>query len=419
MKCPYCGKITVDYQSQCIYCGRPLPASGRKKARIFNGTIVKIVLLISASLAVVLLLLIFNPFKGIFPSKKDGPGAAASATTQTPSAAATTSGAGSSTQTLAAEENQGATTPSGSVSAGTGASTGNSSKPAKEEAPPVAAEEKPASASTGAGTGTAVPPSAVSNLSPDKIRQIMNTAGSGVIYSVCIEDLTSGDYVGVNENDAVSSSVMIDIPILYTAAYMIDQNKLSLSTSIRFKYSVGGRGTYKKSDDGRKIPLEDLLREMLQYSDNNATNTLLDYFGMSEIEDVCHSDGYYSVDINNFILKTDDNTSNDNYISARDLCGMVYSIYSGRFQSIGKDFLYKNMRLKDNTASSGLCNGIDCSYYNLNGVKNVKYNEIAIIDNGSTPYVIAYLTNNVEMDDLQDVASTLGKYVHQRVDSIK
>ena len=51
--------------------------------------------------------------------------------------------------------------------------------------------------------------------------------------------------------------------------------------------------------------------------------------------------------------------------------------------------------------------------------EGVKYNEIAIIDNGSTPYVIAYLTNNVEMDDLQDVASTLGKYVHQRVDSIK
>lgn len=408
MRCPYCGKITVDYQDRCIYCGKPVSAKGRRKERVFDDSRVKVLLIIAASLAIVLLLLIFNPFTGIIHPNPDGSGS-----TQAPSAAATESGTGSTAGNLSADGNTKDENPPA-------AATAASNDPSTATAGNEPAENPPTGATSASSGSTPVaPPTAVSNLDPDKIRQIMKTAGSGAIYSVCIKDLSEGDYVGVNEKEAVSSSVMVDIPILYTAASLIDQNQLSLSTKIRFKYSVGGRGTYKKSDDGRNIPLEDLLREMLQYSDNNATNTLLEYFGMSSIENTCHSAGFNSVEINNYILKTDDNTDNDNYISASDLCEMIYSIYSGRFQSINKDFLYENMRLKDNTASSGLCGGIDCSYYNLNGVKKEKYNEIAIIDNGKTPYVVAYLTNNVEMDDLQDVASTLGKYVHQRVESVK
>ena len=76
------------------------------------------------------------------------------------------------------------------------------------------------------------------------------------------------------------------------------------------------------------------------------------------------------------------------------------------------------MHLQDGSDDSGLCGSIHCDYYNLNGVKNNKYNEIAIIDNNVTPYAIAYLANDADMERLQEVAATLGEYVHKRVDSI-
>lgn len=353
------------------------------------------IIIFSLLLAGVLLLLIFNPFKGFFSTSSSTSGSSA-ATSGTTMSSASADPDDNSADDHSAQSNNAAT-----VKEDTDA---DSSVPESTESDP--------------DDTASVKETAASVLDADKLRQIMNSAGSGVNYSVCIADLSTGEYTGVNYDDKVSASAMVDIPILYTAAYMISQNKLSLSDGITFHYSVGGRGTLKSSDDGRRISLEELLRAMLQYSDNNATNTLLDYFGMDTIENVCASNGFDSVSLNGRIMETKDNTSSDNYVSARDLCGMIYHIYTDRFPSINKSFLYKNMVLKDSTADSGLCGKINCSYYNLNGVKADKYNEIAIIDNGKTPYVVAYLANSALREDLEDVASTLGGYIHQRVDSI-
>ena len=140
---------------------------------------------------------------------------------------------------------------------------------------------------------------------------------------------------------------------------------------------------------------------------------------MDTLESICHKNGFDSVRINGRLMETKDNTSSDNYISAKDLCGMIYQLYSNKFSGgINRSFLTRYMHLQDGSDDSGLCGSIHCDYYNLNGVKNNKYNEIAIIDNNVTPYAIAYLANDADMERLQEVAATLGEYVHKRVDSI-
>ncbi len=400
MRCPHCGRNIPDNRPQCIYCGTRLDMS-HPGTNSENKTNILPIAGFFVLMVAILLLLIFDPFH-TDSSDEDGPGG------QTSQEAAPDSGDSDSN--------------AGNTAGGSPDTDGNDA-----DAGTPSEDDNPATADTsdnGNGGQTDTPPAkdpdtAASVLDPEKLRQIMDRAGSDVNYSVCITDLNTGSYTGVNASDPTSASAMVAVPILYAAAYEIDRGDLSLSDKITFHYSVGGRGKLKKSDNGRSLSLESLLQAMLEYSDNNATNTLIDYFGMDTLESICHKNGFDSVRINGRLMETKDNTSSDNYISAKDLCGMIYQLYSNKFSGgINRSFLTRYMHLQDGSDDSGLCGSIHCDYYNLNGVKNNKYNEIAIIDNNVTPYAIAYLANDADMERLQEVAATLGEYVHKRVDSI-
>lgn len=397
MKCPACGRDTPSNQKQCIYCGAPLLGTPEQNIDRTNPGRINYTR-VAAIIAVVVAVLLIMIFRSL-----------GSNTTSAASGSTGSSQASASQKTASASSESEESTDRETVEE----AAGEEVLPQKEETPSEQAESQ-----TEPKAPEVEKENAATVLDPDNLQKIMATAGSGVRYSVCITDLTTGYYTGTREDTAVSASAMVAIPILYTSGYLIGQDQLSLSTEITFHYSVGGRGKLKSSSNGRRIKLVELLKAMLQYSDNNATNTLLDYFGMDRIEAICHNGGYTSVSLNGRIMETKDNTSSDNYVSALDLCRMIYDIYTSKFPKINKAFLYKYMKLQDSTVDAGLCNRISCSYYNLNGVKAKKYNEIAIIDNGRTPFVIAFLANEALMEDLEDVASTLGQYAHQRIDNI-
>lgn len=394
MRCPHCGRNIPDNRPQCIYCGTRLDMS-HPGTNVENRTNIIPIAGFFVLMVAILLLLIFDPFNPD-PAPDDGSGG------QTSQEAASDSSSSSSATGDTTDGN----TDADNNTADTGDTSGNTPSNGGDETQPDTPPAKD-------------PDTAASVLDSDKLRQIMDRAGSDVNYSVCITDLNTGSYTGVNASDPTSASAMVAVPILYAAAYEIDRGDLSLSDKITFHYSVGGRGKLKKSDNGRSLSLESLLQAMLEYSDNNATNTLIDYFGMDTLESICHKNGFQSVSINGRLMETKDNTSSDNYISAKDLCGMIYQLYSNKFSGgINRSFLTRYMHLQDGSNDVGICSSINCDYYNLNGVKSNKYNEIAIIDNNVTPYAVAYLANDADMERLQDVAATLGEYVHKRVESI-
>lgn len=56
---------------------------------------------------------------------------------------------------------------------------------------------------------------------------------------------------------------------------------------MRFQYSFSGRGTIKKEQNGNNFSLDYLIRQTLNYSDNNATNSLIDFLGRDYIKNKC------------------------------------------------------------------------------------------------------------------------------------
>lgn len=261
-------------------------------------------------------------------------------------------------------------------------------------------------------------PSPVLKIDPNGLDNYMNGAAPESLWAFAVMDISDGELVGSSRmSDSLSSSALLNIPILYTCAALSDRGVISLETTIRISSATPGR-TALADRVGENLSVRELLSYMLQYSDNTASNTLMDNLTFRTVNETCASHGYTSVSVNNFILSTTDYTSNDNYVSCSDLCGMLQELYSDRFSTLGSAFLQQNMVIRDSAAASGLGQTVPSNlmFMNLNGQKADKYNEVAIVDDGTHSYIIAFMGCKSTMEKMTAAAATCGKYVYGVLD---
>ena len=213
----------------------------------------------------------------------------------------------------------------------------------------------------------------------------------------------------------MSSSVLIDIPILYTVSGLVERGELSLQDKVQIHYTTYGRGVLSQADDGSYRTVKELLSIMFKHSDNNATNSFMDHLTLRKINSFCQNEGYFSVSAANRIGETTDYTSSDNYVSARDLCWMLYELYNSS-GDLNRDFLLENLSVSDGTEAEGLNKYFNADrFLCFNGMKATKYNEILIVEKGSQAYAIALLSNNANLQDLQKIAATIGSYISDSI----
>ena len=258
--------------------------------------------------------------------------------------------------------------------------------------------------------------SAVADLDTGKIsKKVSAEAGKGK-YSYAVIDLATGDIRGTSNMDqGKSASVMIDIPILYTICKGLEDGSMDLSEPVTFHYEVDGRGKLGRSEDGSSYTMEEMAEYMLQYSDNNATNSLLSYLGYDLINNTCAKNGYLSVKIVSKIAKTKDYTEQDNYVSAEDLAGMLKEIWNSD-QEINQNFLEKHMIIQDSTRTNGIGKNIDTgNFLNLNGQKADKYNETAVITDEDKSYGLVFLGYQGEVERLRNAAAEFGSAAYQEL----
>jgi beta-lactamase class A len=252
-------------------------------------------------------------------------------------------------------------------------------------------------------------------LDESELNAIINNSGVSGNLGVAVIDLTDKRvYLSANAKNQYQASALIDIPIYYTLYKERLAGNLSFSDRITFHHSVSGRGILTANQDGEQMSISSLLDTMFRYSDNNATNTLIDYLGLDKINRVCNENGYASVRIERPIVL--DETTRDHYLSAFDLAAMLDEVYSNEED---RRFLESHFFLDDSLARRGLGAAVPNSdvFMNLNGFTADKYNEIAIVarPKGSSNeglYIIAFMGTQGEWERSADVAKALGDYVY-------
>ena len=238
----------------------------------------------------------------------------------------------------------------------------------------------------------------------------------GTSYSYAVVDLNTGEMVGTSMNTEMSSSVIIDIPILYALAKEMESGSVTMETQVPVVSGKSARSSLS-AYAGKSLSVEFLLEKMFSESSGDAACSLMNYLGMDHINQICHDAGYPNCWVRNYIGTSGiDYTSRDNVVSAADVCGMLDELYNGTNPYINASFLENNMRMDKGVSYSNDGLGRNVPFSNLklyfNGIKNDKYNEVILVNDGNGHrYAVCYLACYTASANLMTAAKQVGGYV--------
>ena len=155
---------------------------------------------------------------------------------------------------------------------------------------------------------------------------------SQVEGSVCINfyDLNKNNGFSVNGDKKVLSASMIKLLILAELMKKIFENKFSLSDTVMMAnfMKIGGDGVLKELNSGHHFTLKELTTLMIIVSDNQATNILIDFLGMENINLLGKELGLKESFLGRKMMDTEARKNGyDNYTCADDISLLLKLIY--------------------------------------------------------------------------------------------
>lgn len=295
------------------------------------------------------------------------------------------------------------------------------SSPAQEQTEPQTERqtEPHTQAATGESESGDSAQTAAGRIDFSRIAGIMEETSQADAYGICVYDLKQKQaYVTEDGSKPMYASAVITVPILYTAASLLDAGTVTMDDPIVYVNSIGGRGeAYPEQRDGKEFPLSYYLTTMLTYSDNNCINVLIDYFGLGEINRICHEAGFSSVDLQRRIVEEVTDGS-ENYISAADLGGMVRDLYGGTFRSVNREFMEQNFRIDETDEGRtviGLAPGVRDAgvFLNQNGMGETRFAEVAVVTDDRCSYIISEMMTGTYGFAYIDAGIEISSYVYE------
>lgn len=144
----------------------------------------------------------------------------------------------------------------------------------------------------------------------------------GGVAAIHVVDLTTGEHFAVDDHLVFPQASSIKIPILLELFRRAEGNPDFLSTRIEMTDEVrtAGSGVLQLlTDGGSALSLEDYAIYMIVYSDNTATNVLIDELGMDAINALSASLGASETLLQRHMIRPDQSArGNENLSTPRD-----------------------------------------------------------------------------------------------------
>jgi beta-lactamase class A len=101
--------------------------------------------------------------------------------------------------------------------------------------------------------------------------------------AVAVKHLKTGESYYLNADDAMPTASLIKLPVMVETYWQVSEGKADLKKTLTLKKDdkVPGSGVLTQHfSDGATFPLKDAVRLMIVFSDNTATNLVLDQIGI-------------------------------------------------------------------------------------------------------------------------------------------
>ncbi|MBE5974445.1 MAG: serine hydrolase [Paenibacillaceae bacterium] len=168
----------------------------------------------------------------------------------------------------------------------------------------------------------------------DEIIKILDQVPGKI--SFLYENLETGERVGYREDQSLMAASVIKLYVMAAVFNQFETGKLreDFSLSILKKDCVPSCGALTYLHDGICVTALDLVTLMIIFSDNTATNVLIELLGMDEINRYIKSLGFEKTCLNRKMYDTEKSSKGiQNYITASETGRLLTMMYRGELVS--------------------------------------------------------------------------------------
>ena len=245
---------------------------------------------------------------------------------------------------------------------------------------------------------------------------------SQVEGNVCINfyDLNKNNGFSVNGDKKVLSASMIKLLILAELMKKIFENKFSLSDTVMMAnfMKIGGDGVLKELNTGHHFTLKELATLMIIVSDNQATNILIDFLGMENINQLGKELDLKETFLGRKMMDAKARKKGyDNYTCADDISLLLKLIYQEKLINKEASQLMLDILLRQQQGERlqrYLPSDIKIAH-KCGDLDNLE-NDGGIIWLGDRAYILVVLTNGMPNLQCKQTIGKISKFVYDKME---
>ena len=245
---------------------------------------------------------------------------------------------------------------------------------------------------------------------------------SQVEGNVCINfyDLNKNNGFSVNGDKKVLSASMIKLLILAELMKKIFENKFSLSDTVMMAnfMKIGGDGVLKELNTGHHFTLKELATLMIIVSDNQATNILIDFLGMENINQLGKELDLKETFLGRKMMDAEARKKGyDNYTCADDISLLLKLIYQEKLINKEASQLMLDILLRQQQGERlqrYLPSDIKIAH-KCGDLDNLE-NDGGIILLGDRAYILVVLTNGMPNLQCKQTIGKISKFIYDKME---
>ena len=257
------------------------------------------------------------------------------------------------------------------------------------------------------------------SLSDLRNKIIMDEKDNAENFAFYIEDLTTGSWVGYQENEKFIGASLLKTPVALMVMRRVDEGIWDMNTKFILKPELKDKsfGNLWREPDGKEITLRELMEQMFIYSDDTAANIFINSIPGSERDNV-----YYRIGITNpeAPIIADPSRPLFRKMSAKELISVYRTLYNANYLTAESSEYVLDLLTKtkfDKSLRYGVPSDIEVAHkvgvYFLTGNPERNAHDCGIVYLPEHPYMLCAMTENLSQDEAWRTVSEISRVTYE------
>jgi len=240
--------------------------------------------------------------------------------------------------------------------------------------------------------------------------EIVNYNATGKV-AFFVQDAKTGAWLGINEREGFRPASLLKVPVMMAILKKVEREEISLKDVITIApEDIDSQyGNLYEKGAGTKISIQELLEEMITYSDNTAKNALKRQLSLTELDTV-----FVHVGIPNPYLGTSGNA-----VSPRDYTRLLKALYYSTYLSPSlseKALEFMTDTQQEDLISRGVPTEIQVAH-KFGTLTNGMLHDCGIIYHPKNPYFLCIMTKDVGFEESEKLIRVISKDTYEFVNA--